>query len=53
LDLKLLQKQVADCTGVDKITIANWEQKAAIPAIRYMPAIIQFVGYNTYPRPAF
>jgi len=53
LDLKLLQKQVADCIGVDKITITNWEHKPAVPAIRYLPAIIQFLGYNPYPRPAF
>ena len=44
LDLKLLQKQVADCIGVDKITITNWEHRPAVPAIRYMPAIIQFLG---------
>jgi DNA-binding XRE family transcriptional regulator len=45
--------QIADCIGVDKITITKWEHKGAVPAIRYMPAIIQFLGYNLYPRPAF
>ena len=49
LDLKLLQKQVAAQIGVHEITISNWEGNAAVPAIRYMPAIIQFLGYDPLP----
>jgi len=49
LDLKLLQKQVADHIGVDKITITNWERNTSVPAIRYIPAIIQFLGYDPQP----
>jgi DNA-binding transcriptional regulator YiaG len=35
--------------GVDGTTITNWEGNATVPAIRYMPAIIQFLGYNPLP----
>jgi transcriptional regulator with XRE-family HTH domain len=49
LDLNLLQKQVGDRIGVDGTTITNWERNATAPAIRYIPAIIQFMGYNPLP----
>src|ERR1017187_4610659 len=49
MDLKLLQKQVADQIGVHELTITSWEGNAAIPEVRYMPAIIQFLGYNPLP----
>ena len=49
LDLNLLQKQVADQIGVHEQTITGWESNATVPEIRYMPAIIQFLGYNPLP----
>jgi transcriptional regulator with XRE-family HTH domain len=49
LDLKLLQKQVADQIGVHHQTITGWECNATVPEVRYMPAIIQFLGYNPLP----
>jgi transcriptional regulator with XRE-family HTH domain len=49
LDLKLLQKQVADQIGVHESTITLWEGNATDPEVRYMPAIIQFLGYNPLP----
>ncbi len=49
LNLKLLQKQVADQIGVHELTIAGWEGNATVPEVRYMPAIIQFLGYNPIP----
>ena len=49
LDLKLLQKQVADKIGVDEATITHWERNATTPPIRYIPAIIQFLGYDPLP----
>jgi transcriptional regulator with XRE-family HTH domain len=52
LDLKLLQKQVADQIGVHEMTIVGWEGNATIPEVRYMPAIIQFLGYNPLPAPS-
>ena len=49
LDLKLLQKEVADKFGVHELTITNWERNATVPEVRYIPAIIQFLGYNPLP----
>ena len=49
LDLKLFQKQVADRIGVDETTITNWEGNASVPATRYMPAILQFLGHDPLP----
>ena len=49
LDLKLLQKQVADQIGVHQMTITGWEGNATIPEVRHIPAIIQFLGYNPLP----
>ena len=49
LDLKLLQTQVADQIGVHELTITGWERNATIPEVRYMPGIIQFLGYNPLP----
>lgn len=50
LDLNLLQMEVAEQIGVDKTTIHNWESNASTPAIRYVPAIIRFLGSD--PRPS-
>ncbi len=49
LDLELLQSDVAEQIGVDNTTICNWESNASTPAIRYLPAIIQFLGYDPQP----
>jgi transcriptional regulator with XRE-family HTH domain len=49
LDLKLLQKQVAEQIGVHELTITSWEGNATVPEVRYIPAIIQFLGYNPLP----
>jgi transcriptional regulator with XRE-family HTH domain len=49
LDRNLLQVQVAEQIGVDTTTICNWESNASIPAIRYIPAVLQFLGYDPFP----
>src|ERR1035441_9352714 len=49
LDLDLLQSDVAEQIGVDATTICNWESNASIPAIRHIPAILQFLGYDPFP----
>ena len=46
MDLGLLQKQVAEEIGVHEQTITGWERNATIPEVRYIPAIIEFLGYN-------
>jgi transcriptional regulator with XRE-family HTH domain len=38
--------------GVDASTIWNWEKGRSHPEIRYLPAIISFLGYDPRPRPA-
>jgi transcriptional regulator with XRE-family HTH domain len=48
-DLKLHQKQVAEEIGVHETTITGWEGNTTVPEVRYMPAIIQFLGYNPLP----
>ena len=48
LDLELLQSDVAEQIGVDMTTVHNWESNTSLPAIRYLPAIIRFLGY--YPQ---
>jgi transcriptional regulator with XRE-family HTH domain len=49
LTLKMLQKEVGEQIGVDKTSIHNWETNVRSPEIRYMPAIIRFLGYNPLP----
>jgi DNA-binding transcriptional regulator YiaG len=45
LDLGLLQREVAARIGVDPDSICNWERQRNIPEIRFMPKIIEFLGY--------
>ena len=47
--MKMLQKDVAEQLGVDKTSVFNWEANTSAPEIRYMPAIIRFLGYNPLP----
>ena len=46
LDLDLFQTDVAEQIGVDTTTICNWESNASAPAIRYIHAVLHFLGYN-------
>ena len=48
IGLKLLQN-VAERLGVNKTSLFNWEANTSTPEIRYMPAIIEFLGYNPLP----
>jgi transcriptional regulator with XRE-family HTH domain len=49
LELKMLQREVAVQLGVDTTCVFNWEAQISKPEIRYMPAIIAFLGYNPLP----
>jgi DNA-binding transcriptional regulator YiaG len=49
LDLGLFQSNIADQIRVDTTTIHNWEGNKSVPATRYIPAILQFLGYNPFP----
>src|SRR5262245_37884810 len=48
LDQGLFQLQLADRFGIDKSTITNWELNRSEPEIRYIPMIIEFIGYCPY-----
>jgi transcriptional regulator with XRE-family HTH domain len=50
LTLKLIQRQVAEQIGVDATSIHNWETNVSTPSLQYMPAILEFLGYNPVPQ---
>ena len=37
---------------MNEATITNWETNGAQPTLKYMPAIIRFLGYNPLPPPS-
>lgn len=51
IDLRLLQKEVAEKIGVDETTIINWERRRTAPGLRFIARIIEFLGYDPIPEP--
>jgi site-specific DNA recombinase len=51
LSMKLHQRQVAERIGVDECNIFNWESNTRQPQVRFMPAIVRFLGYDPLPPP--
>jgi len=51
LTLNLLQRQVAEQLNVDKASVYNWETNRSKPGLKYMPAIIKFLGYSPLRQP--
>jgi transcriptional regulator with XRE-family HTH domain len=49
LSLKLEQKEVAERIGVHETSVFNWEANAKRPDLRFMPKVIEFLGYNPLP----
>jgi transcriptional regulator with XRE-family HTH domain len=49
LELGWLQKEVAEAVGADTATVFGWEVLGRMPAVRFLPAIIKFLGYNPLP----
>ncbi len=49
LGSKMTQREVAAQFGVDETSVHNWEGNLSNPEIRYIPSIIQFLGYNPLP----
>ena len=49
LMLGLTQPEVAGFLSVNSTTAFNWEHNITFPEIQYMPAIIQFLGYDAIP----
>jgi transcriptional regulator with XRE-family HTH domain len=52
LDRGLWQKQVAREIGCSKASLLNWEKGHAEPELRFLPAILRFLGYDPRPEPA-
>ena len=51
LDLKLTQIEVAGILGVDETTIVNWELNHTEPLGKYVPRMIDFLGYDPTSHP--
>ena len=45
LDLGLFQRDVAQILAVDKMSVCNWEVNRTSPALRFVPRIVEFLGY--------
>jgi transcriptional regulator with XRE-family HTH domain len=50
-ELGLLEREVAAQLEVDVAAVHNWETGLTSPAIRYIPRVIRFLGYDPYPAP--
>ena len=51
LELHLLQKDLAQQIGVHVESLKNWERNVEIPMVRYIPKIVEFLGYDPMPEP--
>jgi len=51
MELGLFQKDVGAFLRVDAFTVLNWEKDKTIPATRYLPRIVAFLGYDPFPAP--
>jgi transcriptional regulator with XRE-family HTH domain len=51
MDLGLGQKAAANQIGVASDTLRNWESGRTEPEVRFLPALIQFLGYDPLPLP--
>lgn len=52
LERRLLQREVAAELGVTESTVYHWETGKTVPQIRFMPALIRFLGGDPRPLPA-
>lgn len=48
LDQRLTQVQVGELLGVTECCVTNWELVHSEPEVRYIPKIIEFIGYCPY-----
>jgi DNA-binding XRE family transcriptional regulator len=51
LTLGLTQRLAAHVLGVNPGTVLNWETGRFEPRIRWLPAILGFLGYDPFPQP--
>ena len=50
-ELGLRQKDVAALLKVNEFTVCGWENDKKAPAVRYLPRIIEFLGYYPFLAP--
>jgi transcriptional regulator with XRE-family HTH domain len=51
LELGLTQKDAAGRLGVNLWTVLNWEKGKTEPPVEVIQGIIEFLGYDPFPRP--
>lgn len=51
MELHLLQKDLARQIGVHVESLKNWERDVESPMIRFIPKIVEFLGYDPIPEP--
>jgi transcriptional regulator with XRE-family HTH domain len=51
IDLRLDLKSAATEIGVARDTLRNWEKGRTEPEVRFLPALIEFLGYDPLPVP--
>ncbi len=47
--LSLTQEETAERLGVNAWTVLNWETGQSKPEIRFIPALVSFLGYDPEP----
>lgn len=52
LDRGLSQRQAAEAIGCHPTALLPWEKGSAEPELRFLPAILRFLGYDPRPAPA-
>jgi DNA-binding XRE family transcriptional regulator len=50
MDLGITQKEAARRIGADQWTVINWEKGRTQPAVRFVPGVVQFLGYDPFPK---
>lgn len=51
MDLGLQVRRLAAQLGADQDSLTNWEEGRTAPAIRYVPGVLAFLGYDPRPVP--
>src|ERR1700674_2055711 len=52
LDRGLSQRHTAEAIGCHPTALLHWEKGHAEPELRFLPAILRFLGYDPRPAPA-
>lgn len=51
MDLRIHQKLLCTQLGCDHLSLVNWELNHTEPALKFMPGIVEFLGYDPLPKP--